>query len=427
MRGRKKITADPVDSSVVAKKGSSLSQVRKPPAKRSRGGGRQSGKNPKDEAGGSLVPEDQCPLPSMEEKVSNPLTVFGQNPGTNEPSRKIKLQLFPIDKNTLMGLEKEGYHPYLELTLSRRKKISSVLQHLNAKWGKSSIASGQQPMVFPYNTMDKSSSCRWTSRNTDVCTEDVYAAVGRPSVFRLRYGWFYDSKAESQSLGSASNQNDACLQLAETGKCSSTVETIDVKGKQIIEETKLAVSRGATVSVSALTEPLATTMRADIGVGQPVVPWDDCISIGGLLSEASLQGKSSKSSEQQTNGSSSLFFTESFDAFISGQPSSSICPRFVPPASTSSILNAEDTCHAFTFQTFASGRSSKEEVSKLVNSQPGIPEGQEGTTGALNDESSLGLSGIKWTESLGPFDLGLSSSRKIIHNDSIISIGSIFS
>ncbi|XP_038999894.1 uncharacterized protein LOC120125559 [Hibiscus syriacus] len=33
------------------------------------------------------------------------------------------------------------------------------------------------------------------------------------------------------------------------------------------------------------------------------------------------------------------------------------------------------------------------------------------------DESSLGLSGINWTESLGPFDLGLSSRKVFSAND----------
>ncbi|KAJ6353563.1 hypothetical protein OIU76_002558 [Salix suchowensis] len=41
-----------------------------------------------------------------------------------------------------------------------------------------------------------------------------------------------------------------------------------------------------------------------------------------------------------------------------------------------------------------------------------------------NHENSLGLSGIKWTDSLGPFDLDQSSSRKIIDGDSL-SIGRI--
>ncbi|CAH8356307.1 unnamed protein product [Eruca vesicaria subsp. sativa] len=43
----------------------------------------------------------------------------------------MKLQLFPLDVHTRQGLEKDGFHLYLELTLSSRKKVSSVLQHIH--------------------------------------------------------------------------------------------------------------------------------------------------------------------------------------------------------------------------------------------------------------------------------------------------------
>ncbi|CAN6567691.1 unnamed protein product [Malus baccata var. baccata] len=56
------------------------------------------------------------------------------------PQSKIKLQLFPVNEATRIGLEKDGHHPYLELILRPRKKITSVLKHLNDKWGRSSIA-----------------------------------------------------------------------------------------------------------------------------------------------------------------------------------------------------------------------------------------------------------------------------------------------
>ncbi|XVF17103.1 hypothetical protein REPUB_Repub10bG0089600 [Reevesia pubescens] len=45
-------------------------------------------------------------------------------------------RLFPIDEITRLGLEKDGFHPYLELILSARKKISSVLEHLDSNWGR---------------------------------------------------------------------------------------------------------------------------------------------------------------------------------------------------------------------------------------------------------------------------------------------------
>ena len=72
----------------------------------------------------------------------------------------------------------------MELTLSVRKKISSVLKHLNSKWGGSSIAQGE-PILFPYNIVEKQAG--WTLNDNDISAGDVYEAVGRPDIFRLRY------------------------------------------------------------------------------------------------------------------------------------------------------------------------------------------------------------------------------------------------
>ncbi|KAL6957744.1 hypothetical protein U1Q18_050210 [Sarracenia purpurea var. burkii] len=102
-------------------------------------------------------------------------------------SEKIKLQLFPINEGTKIGLEKDGHNPYLELTVRARKKISSVLKHLNSKWGNSSVAIGD-PMLFPYNIQLENLSTykRWTLNDTGIHTGDVYAAIESPAVFRLR-------------------------------------------------------------------------------------------------------------------------------------------------------------------------------------------------------------------------------------------------
>jgi len=84
-------------------------------------------------------------------------------------------------------LFQDGHNPYLELTLSGRKKISSVLRHIKKKWGSSSPAKGE-PMLFPYNRMKNLSNCkRWTINDSDTTTAAVYAAVGNPAIFRLKY------------------------------------------------------------------------------------------------------------------------------------------------------------------------------------------------------------------------------------------------
>ncbi|PWA75754.1 homeodomain-like protein [Artemisia annua] len=112
-----------------------------------------------------------------------PVPSFHQN-------TKLKLQLFPVDESTRRALEMDNHNPHLELTLSTRKKISSVLEHMTRKWGNSSIASGELTLV-PYSdqTSNVSNSQKWT-RDSVLSAADVYAAIGSPSVFRLRYGWF---------------------------------------------------------------------------------------------------------------------------------------------------------------------------------------------------------------------------------------------
>ncbi|KAL1209916.1 TSL-kinase interacting protein 1 [Cardamine amara subsp. amara] len=73
-------------------------------------------------------------------------------------SAKLKLQLFPIDESTRRSLEMDKHNPHLELTLSNRKKISSVLEHLNRKWGSSSCATGEL-LLFPYNARKETVTC----------------------------------------------------------------------------------------------------------------------------------------------------------------------------------------------------------------------------------------------------------------------------
>lgn len=43
-------------------------------------------------------------------------------------------------------------------------------------------------MLFPYSVMDNLSNCRrWTMGDGDITAAAVYAAVGSPKIFRLRY------------------------------------------------------------------------------------------------------------------------------------------------------------------------------------------------------------------------------------------------
>ncbi|XP_059667616.1 TSL-kinase interacting protein 1 isoform X2 [Cornus florida] len=132
-----------------------------------------------------------------------PMPTFSKNlfmENNTQTSVKLKLQLFPIDDGTRRALEQDDHNPHLELTLSSRKKISSVLEHLNRKWGNSSIASGEL-VIFPYCAQRKNllGYQRWTL-DSMLCAADVYALIGSPPVFRLRYGWFSHNELGSTTL-----------------------------------------------------------------------------------------------------------------------------------------------------------------------------------------------------------------------------------
>lgn len=64
--------------------------------------------------------------------------------------------------------------------------MSSVLEHLNRKWGNSSMACGDL-MLFPYHLQKENlvHIQKWT-KDTTLTAADVYALTGSPPVFRLR-------------------------------------------------------------------------------------------------------------------------------------------------------------------------------------------------------------------------------------------------
>lgn len=406
----------------------------------------------------SSTAEERCPeLPvergciSEKTKRSPLLELY---PGQSLlPSVKIKLQLFPIDEGTCMGLEKDGYHPYLELTLSARKKITSVLKHLNSKWGSSSIALGE-PILFPYNILESSSVYRrWSLNDNDISAGDVYEAVGRPDIFRLRYGWF--CYPEPKTFCKLSTSMSFSQSEGTRKSCSSNMKSTNGKGKQIevkseeLKENNVSeVTTAVVVEKIAPVDPVDNEPGMDGGLGQSSVLWADSLtnmSIGGLLSEASLLGKSDTNAGlQPTQPISDLF-----DAYYTTHTNCPQGPWLSTQDSHSSILDAEETCHAFPSKKFTSSgkdvlplsgsaftgdcsqavRSKSSKFPKAqFNNQAGFPQDhacQESETDLLlcsrtyNDESSLGLSGIKWTESRGPFDLGLPTSQKLINGDNI--------
>ncbi|XP_004509590.1 TSL-kinase interacting protein 1 isoform X2 [Cicer arietinum] len=149
----------------------------------------------KDVEHGQENPGEKCSEPV--DQVLSSLPTFPPNHFVDNNVQnimKLKLQLFPIDEPTRRALEMDKHNPYLELTLSTRKKISSILEHLNRKWGNSSIAIGEL-VLFPYGVQKENLNNyqRWNQEST-LSAADIYAVIGSPPIFRLRYGWFSNTK-----------------------------------------------------------------------------------------------------------------------------------------------------------------------------------------------------------------------------------------
>lgn len=225
------------------------------------------------------------------------------------PSSKIKLQLFPINEDTRLGLEKDGYNPFLELSLSARKKISSVIRHLHMKWGSCSVAVGEL-LLFPYDIKLEKLPCsrRWSSNDSAVTAWEVYLAVQAPSLFRLRYGWCSNPDLQMCGMPHKSSPVETSIESACNGKASNRV--LDIKN-QVKELNNGHVAHIDPWGGKSTKEILLSDVRepnildlpndhvddkgaTDVAPQQSMVPWDDNLtnlSIGGLLSEISLLRK----------------------------------------------------------------------------------------------------------------------------------------
>nr|XP_043632338.1 TSL-kinase interacting protein 1-like [Erigeron canadensis] len=245
--------------------------------------------------GSNTVARDIPPVPSFHQTISIVNNV--------QPLTKLKLQLFPINESIRRALEMDNHNPHLELTLSSRKKISSVLERLNHKWGSCKIASGEL-MLLPYfaESSNLVKCQRWTQHSV-LSAADVYTAVGSPSVFRLRYGWFVSTPQEPLSTGAALRCN---------------VNAVEDKGSH----------KNTAVSVFEWADSLTN------------------VSVGDLLADASR----SANGNCIPSGSQIPFSCDSFDAAIAAHIRKNLGNSVVQPTVvSSSIWDAEDTCDAFTF------------------------------------------------------------------------------
>ncbi|XP_052147731.1 TSL-kinase interacting protein 1-like [Oryza glaberrima] len=330
---------------------------------------------------------------------SNACTVDGL--GTNhikeadqQAPAKLKLQLFPINEATRKALEKDEHNPHLELTLSARKKISSVLEHLNRKWGNSNIASGEL-LLFPYcaHQEDLATYQRWTTKDT-VAVADVFLSVNSPSVFRLRYGWF--SLAELEAGVSeislthfenclipedihAKSPSEACVQKDGNSLSSCAPEQHPCGSK---DQSALLLAMPSSTGKSAQVpeqcidvlpsqfgrqnqDQVTTNQVFEVDQGMDCAAvsegeWADTltdISVGYLLTEAS------RGANTDCPGTSVVKNTlllenpcsyDSFDAAVALHASRYKSAEQPALASHSTIWGAEETCDAFSFNLPAS-------------------------------------------------------------------------
>ncbi|KAG9134579.1 hypothetical protein Leryth_000907 [Lithospermum erythrorhizon] len=326
-------------------------------------------------------------------------------------SVKLKLQLFPMAESIRRTLEMDNHNPHLELTLSTRKKISSVMEHLNRKWGNSSIAHGDL-MLLPYTSPSESLvDCQKWNKDCNLNASDVHALVGSPPVFRLRYGWFTNTELGSGQLQLPILSTPSTVEECKANMNDQTEQEFDLlvtsnlqirdeceEPSELIKDNALPTTK----QVSSVVDPhsgmhgclpnmdssvnilrnldnvpslclprmdndLDTAMRLidssdDFGVHKntSVGNWADSltnISVGQLLSEASQDGGPncvsspvpfSCRSVQQTS-----FCSDSFDAAIAAHIcnyESEAVGQSAPLCHASSIWDAEETRDEFSFQ-----------------------------------------------------------------------------
>ncbi|CAH9050151.1 unnamed protein product [Cuscuta europaea] len=332
-----------------------------------------------------------------------------------QSSRKLKLQLFPIDDDTRRALELDNHNPHLELTLSTQKKISSVMEHLNRKWGNSSVARGDL-LLFPYHSQKENMVHfqKWTKDST-LTAANVYVLVGSPPVFRLRYGWFSNAEETllAPSLSAIPCGRDPNIHIVQeknivlpaassdspTGaKCCSTVNSMNIS--RSCEHTE-AVSWERSETIMTRAEVFNKTSTSCAG------EWADSltnISVGDLLSEVhdveDANGTTSKIPTSSSNYVNHIPFNcDSFDAAIAAhiKKHQNIANAHTASQSAlSTIWGAEDTCDAFAFQ----GRSHSTEVQN--SSKNTTPEKQMN----LENAAAAAAAAVLSTLLEGPPDTG---------------------
>ncbi|GAB2264075.1 hypothetical protein Droror1_Dr00026209 [Drosera rotundifolia] len=373
----------------------------------------------------TVVNREQCGVGISEQGQSCLLNASGTDPalGNSQNTSKLKLQLFPFNEHTRKALEMDKHNPYLELTLSLKKKISSVLEHLTRKWGNSSAASGEL-MLFPCNLQSENvmHSQRWT-QDSVTSVADAYAFLGKPSIFRLRYGWISNTELQSAPSSLPDKFNMSGNNVAHHTSCSDPLWKVpsNCHGQQTLAINNPVIERcpNSALDDNVFSSSLVgddhtdglfksfnvTASRASFGTatkeldikvdqrftnGVTLSPgeWADSltnISIGDLLQEAS-DNVDRNCDESHVPASSQCleqipFTCDSFDAAIAAhiyRHQERIGFQSGMASNQSSIWDGEEACDAFSFMM---KRSTPDERHPL-SSNPASSETCEGNAQA---------------------------------------------
>ncbi|KAJ7945680.1 TSL-kinase interacting protein 1 [Quillaja saponaria] len=381
---------------------------------------------------------------------------------------------------TRRALEMDKHNPHLELTLSARKRISSVVEHLGRKWGNSRIAVGEL-MLFPYFIQRESLvGYPRLTQDSALSTADVYTMIGSPPVFRLRYGWFATAELglprqqapiTSSCMLGESNINTDCrtdhiVDSKQAPVPSTNDQSIDLHKDQVTSVTinpafgmtltdvpKTGKDSGNDTTTKQMED--VDDLRISSGTALSAGEWADSltnISVGDLLSGVCHDRDTPVVAERSQCLQQIPFSSDSFDAAIAAHISRNQDKIGYQPTlalHTSSIWDAEETCDAFSFKkdpVLHQDGPSSYGITSLSACKQGTERSSEclgnllcqdekpvddASQGDLMEESQSepeildhlardfgGLADMYWPDSLGPLDLDRPSSK--YHSEDLI-------
>jgi hypothetical protein len=146
-----------------------------------------------------------------------------KNLGKSDMS-KIKVQLTPKERSTERKLETLHINPRLQLTLSKTKRVSVVIEHLSKKWKQDADRIILYPTLSLAATESESLHLGWRHDRDDVRFDDIFsqasAAQKRSGILRLKYAILskrlrskrsrvVSIRSSSSSVSPANNNNNS--------------------------------------------------------------------------------------------------------------------------------------------------------------------------------------------------------------------------